>query len=126
VGSSNRTQENLFNAVLEAQSTAFNVLKEGTTIRTISKVVREVFKKRGYAKYFPSLIGHFIGLQIEEEPMIMPKNADIEFKPNTVVSLFQSSVFEPKAGGVRLEDMALVTKTKSEVLTHYPREFIKV
>ncbi|UCE16363.1 MAG: aminopeptidase P family protein [Candidatus Bathyarchaeota archaeon] len=126
VGSSNRIQEDLFNAVLEAQSTAFNVLKEGTTIRTISEVVREVFKKRGYAKYFPSLIGHFIGLQIEEEPMIMPKNADIEFKPNTVVSLFQSSVFEPKAGGVRLEDMALVTKTKSEVLTHYPREFIKI
>jgi Xaa-Pro aminopeptidase len=58
--------------------------------------------------------------------MIMPKNADIEFKPNTVVSLFQSSVFMPSVGGVRMEDLALVTKTKSEVLTRYPREFIKV
>ncbi len=126
VGTSNQTQEKLFKAVLEAQSAAFSELKEGTTIGTVNKVVRGVFQKTGYAKYFPYLLGHFIGLQLEEGPMIMPKNADIKFKSNTVVSLFQSSVFMPSAGGVRMEDMALVTKTKSEVLTSYPREFIKV
>jgi len=58
--------------------------------------------------------------------MIMPKNADIEFKSNTVVSLFQISVFMPSVRGIQIEDLALVTKTKSEVLTRYPREFIKV
>jgi len=126
VGTSNQTQEDLFKAVLEAQSAAFSVLKEGTTIGTVNKVVLGVFQKSGYAKYFPYLLGHFIGLQVEEKPMIMPKNADVRFKSNTVVSLFQSSVFMPRVGGVRMEDMALVTKTKSEVLTHYPREFIKV
>jgi len=126
VGASNQTQEDLFKAVLEAQSAAFSILKEGTTIGTVNKVVLGVFQKTGYAKYFPYLLGHFIGLQVEEKPMIMPKNADVKFKSNTVVSLFQSSVFMPSAGGVRMEDMALVTKTKSEVLTHYPREFIKV
>jgi len=126
VGASNQTQEDLFKAVLEAQSAAFSQLKEGTTIGTVNKVVRGIFQKTGYAKYFPYLLGHFIGLQVEEGPMIMPKNAEIEFKSNTVVSLFQSSVFMPSAGGVRMEDLALVTKTKSEILTRYPREFIKV
>jgi Xaa-Pro dipeptidase len=126
VGTPSQTQEDLFKAVLEAQSAAFRALKEGTTIGTVNKVVLGVFQKTGYAKYFPYLLGHFIGLQLEEGPMIMPKNADIKFKSNTVVSLFQSSVFMPSAGGVRMEDMALVTKTKSEVLTHYPKEFIKV
>jgi len=126
VGTPKQTQEDLFEAVLEAQSAAFSVLKEGTTIGTVNKVVRGIFQKTGYAKYFPYLLGHSIGLQLEEEPMIMPKNADIKFKSNTVVSLFQSSVFMPRAGGVRMEDMALVTKTKSEVLTHYPRELIKI
>ena len=126
VGASNQTQEDLFKAVLEAQSAAFSQHKEGTTIGTVNKVVRGIFQKTGYAKYFPYLLGHFIGLQVEEGPMIMPKNAEIEFKSNTVVSLFQSSVFMPSAGGVRMEDLALVTKTKSEILTRYPREFIKV
>jgi len=126
VGTPNQTQEDLFKAVLEAQSSAFSVLKEGTTIGTVNKVVLGVFQKTGYAKYFPYLLGHFIGLQVEEEPMIMPKNADVKFKSNTVVSLFQSSVFMPSAGGVRMEDMALITKTKSEILTRYPRKFIKV
>jgi len=126
VGASNQTQEDLVKAVLEAQSAAFSELKEGTTIGMVNKVVRGIFQKAGYAKYFPYLLGHFIGLQVEEEPMIMPKNADIEFKSNTVVSLFQSSVFMPSVGGVRMEDLALVTKTKSEVLTRYPREFIRV
>jgi Xaa-Pro dipeptidase len=126
VGTSNQTQEDLFKAVLEAQSAAFSELKEGTTIGTVNKVVRGIFQKTGYAKYFPYLLGHFIGLQVEEEPMIMPKNAEIEFKSNTVVSLFQSSVFMTSTGGIRMEDLALVTKTKSEILTRYPREFIKV
>jgi Xaa-Pro aminopeptidase len=116
----------LFKAVLEAQSSAFSVLKEDTKIGKVNKIVLEIFQKTGYAKYFPNLLGHFIGLQLEEGPMIMPKNADIKFKSNTVVSLFQSSVFMPSAGGVRMEDMALITKTKSEILTRYPREFIKV
>ena len=125
VGTPNQTQEDLFKAVLEAQSAAFSVLKEGTTIGTINKTVRRVLQKTGYEKQFPYLLGHFIGLQLEEEPMIMSRNADIEFKSNNVVSLFQSSVFVPRAGGIRIEDTALVTKTKSEVLTHYPREFIR-
>jgi Xaa-Pro dipeptidase len=126
VGTSKQSQEELFKTVLEAQSAAFNILKEGITIGMVNKVVHRIFQKGGYAKYFPPLLGHSIGLQLEEEPFIMPKNANIEFKSNTVVSLFQSSVFMPSAGGIRIEDMALVTKTKSEVLTRYPREFIKV
>ncbi len=126
VGTPNQTQEDVFKAVLEAQSSAFSVLKEGTKIKKVSQIVREIFQKTGYTKYFPNLLGHFIGLQVEEGPMIMPKNADVTFKPNTVVSLFQSSVFVPSAGGVRMEDMALITKTKSEILTRYPREFIRV
>ncbi len=126
VGTPNQTQEDLYKAVLEAQSSAFSALKQGTTIGKVSTIVREIFQKTGYAKYFPNLLGHFIGLQLEEGPMIMPKNADMAFKANTVVSLFQSAVFMPSAGGVRMEDMALITKTESEILTRYPREFIKI
>ncbi|UCH70077.1 MAG: aminopeptidase P family protein [Candidatus Bathyarchaeota archaeon] len=125
VGASKQTQEDLFKAVLEAQTAAFSALKEDITIGTVNKIVRKLLQRSNYEKYFPYLLGHFIGLQLEEEPMIMPKNGNIEFKSNTVASLFQSSVFVPEAGGVRIEDTALVTKTKSEILTNYRREFIK-
>jgi len=125
VGAPKQTQEDLFKAVLEAQTAAFSALKEGITIGTVNKIVRKILQRSNYEKYFPYLLGHFIGLQLEEEPMIMPKNGNIEFKSNTVASLFQSSVFVPEAGGVRIEDTALVTKTKSEILTNYRREFIK-
>jgi len=53
---SNQTQEDLFEVVLEAQSAAFSELIEGTTTRMINKVVRGIFQKTGYAKYFPYLL----------------------------------------------------------------------
>jgi len=64
-------------------------------------------------------------LDVEDLPKIAP-GWEISLSPNVPVALFQGPISLPKVGGVRLEDIALVTKAKPEMLTKYPRKLVEI
>jgi Xaa-Pro aminopeptidase len=125
VGKSNENQEGLFAAVKEAQSAALEVLKDQVNGKLVDRAARDVLAARGYEKFFPSLCGHTIGLRTEDG-LFIREQLDVELKKDMVIALFQSQVGVPKTGGIRLEDMALITENGSEILTKYPRVFLKL
>ncbi|NLP44769.1 MAG: M24 family metallopeptidase, partial [Peptococcaceae bacterium] len=72
--------------------------------------------------YFGHGLGHSLGLEIHEEPRLNTKEEKI-IEPGMVITV-EPGIYIPNWGGVRIEDVVLVTKNGVEVLTQSPKQFI--
>ena len=69
-------------------------------------------------RVMPHTLGHGIGLEIHEFPRVSSKQDEkAVFKPGMIVTL-EPGLYDPKLGGVRLENDVLITKDGNEVITH--------
>ncbi|MCL2740288.1 MAG: M24 family metallopeptidase, partial [Oscillospiraceae bacterium] len=69
---------------------------------------REVIKNAGYGDEFVHSLGHGVGLDIHEEPRIS-KNSDYTLEEGMVITI-EPGIYIEGLGGIRIEDMVLVTK----------------
>jgi Xaa-Pro aminopeptidase len=115
----------MYEAVLEAQTEAIRLVKPGAAARDIHQRCIDVFLDKGYHygdKGFIHATGHGLGLQVHEGPTINSSSADI-LLPGNVITI-EPGLYYPDIGGVRIEDMVLVTESGHEVLTDYPKRFV--
>jgi Xaa-Pro aminopeptidase len=113
-----------YEAVLEAQRVAVAAVGPGRRAEEIDLAARKLLKKHGLAKYFTHSTGHGVGLEIHEAPRVARGSKDI-LEPGMVITI-EPGVYVPGEGGVRIEDMVLVTEKGSEVLTPTPKELIVI
>ncbi|HEY6016443.1 MAG TPA: M24 family metallopeptidase, partial [Gaiellaceae bacterium] len=116
--------------VKEALDRTTAALRPGVGGRELFDVSCEVFEEAGYKTqrtktpgeplmdgYFHSL-GHGVGLEVHEEPG-MGLTSSKELVAGDVVTL-EPGLYRRDTGGVRLEDLVLVTADGAENLTRYP------
>ena len=114
--------KNIYNIVYEAQQRAFEKIKPGVPIVDIDKAARGYIIAKGYGKNFGHGLGHGVGRNVHELPGIpnftkARKNAKpAVLKPGMVFTIEPGIYIEGK-GGIRIEDMVLVTKTGCEIMT---------
>ena len=104
----------IYKIVFEAQRRAINKIKPGIKISSIDKAAREYIEKKGYGKFFGHAVGHGVGMEVHEKPHVSMRN-DKELMPGMVFTV-EPAIYLPKWGGVRIEDMAIVTEKGCEVL----------
>ncbi len=100
--------QEIFDAVQQAQQAAVAVLKHGTPAKDVDSAARKVLDSFGLNNYFTHGLGHGIGLDVHEAPQIR-QNSEAILEAGMIVTL-EPAVYIPGWGGVRLEDMFLITK----------------
>lgn len=115
-------QRRLYEVVHEAQKAALSQIKAGVIGRDLQAFVQERFDEAGFGAYFGHGLGHSVGLEVHEEPRfsrlsrdVIPANACITVEPGLYV---------PGLGGVRIEDLVVVTETSIRNLTLSPKELL--
>lgn len=115
LGKANQRQRDIYKIVLEAQLAALSVLKPGMPCRDVDAVAREVIRKAGYGEFFGHGLGHGVGLEIHEGPRLNPASAVI-LQENMVVTV-EPGIYVPGFGGVRIEDLVVITRDGHKNLT---------
>ena len=92
--------------------------------RDADAAARDVIAAAGWGEQFGHGLGHGIGLEVHEAPAIRPESTDT-LEPGNVASC-EPGIYIPGVGGVRIEDMVLVTDGGSERLTQAPKELTTV
>jgi Xaa-Pro aminopeptidase len=100
--------------VRSALQQAVEAARPGMLASALDAQVRQAVRAAGYEPY-PHHTGHGMGASYHEEPRIVPYNA-LALEPGMVVAL-EPGVYLPGVGGIRLEDVVLITPGGNEVLT---------
>ena len=121
IGSDGAKEREVYDVVLGAQRRAIDAVKPGVSVQEVDKAARDYISDRGYGEYFTHGTGHGVGLDIHEPPRISPLGEEV--LDEGMVITVEPGIYIPGWGGVRIEDMVLVTKTASCVLTTIPKSF---
>jgi Xaa-Pro aminopeptidase len=124
VGKASARTHKWYQAVLDAQQAAICALKAGVTCGAVDAAARNLLQRQGLGRYFVHSTGHGIGLEIHEGPRIA-RDQKTRLEAGNVVTI-EPGVYVEGAGGIRIEDDALVTPRGAEILTTAARELIEL
>jgi Xaa-Pro aminopeptidase len=110
----------VYNTVLKAQLDAEKALRAGLTGQAVDAVAREVIGAAGFAEYFGHGLGHSVGLAIHEDPRLSQTYTGV-LAAGTFITV-EPGIYLPGWGGVRIEDIALITDTGCEIISSAPKE----
>ena len=96
----------IYNLVLDAHILALNAVAPGKVCRDIDAVARN-YLDRFYPGRFGHSTGHGVGLNVHEGPRVSTKGETI-LVPGHVITI-EPGLYIPGLGGVRIEDMAIIT-----------------
>jgi Xaa-Pro aminopeptidase len=119
-GKARRTYE----AVREAQASAIQSVRAGVSVSEVDEAARNILKKKNLATHFTHSTGHGVGLEIHEAPRIAAGQTDI-LQAGMVITI-EPGVYIAGSGGVRIEDMVVVTERGCEVLAPASKELITI
>ena len=110
----------IYDIVLRAQELAEAEIAPGMSGKAAHEIAAGVIGEAGYADKFGHGLGHGVGLAIHELPNLSPLS-DHTLQPGHVFSV-EPGIYLPEWGGVRIEDMAVLTEAGVKVLTHTSKD----
>ena len=122
VGQPTGDERRMYDAVRDAQQTAIDRVRPGVSVGQVDQAARKVLTARGLGKYFTHSTGHGVGLEIHEAPRLARGLPEL-LRSGMVVTI-EPGVYLAGIGGVRIEDMVLVTERGCEVLTPTGKEMV--
>lgn len=124
VGRASQVHRRMYQAVREAQLASIEAVRPGVEAGKVDAAGRTLLKKAGYGDYFTHSTGHGVGIEVHERPRLA-KGQTQKLVPGMVITI-EPGIYLPAEGGVRIEDMVLVTESGHEVLTPTTKDLIEL
>ncbi|MDS0284186.1 Xaa-Pro peptidase family protein [Haloarcula onubensis] len=130
VGEPSETVREWYDLTERAKRAAFDALEPGATGEAVHDAVCDVYEDAGLPTLrsddraetgFIHSTGHGVGLDVHELPRLSPGGGELE--PGHVVTI-EPGLYDPEVGGVRIEDIAVVTEDGYENLTEYDERLV--
>ncbi len=121
LGQADERQRRVHGVVLEALQASLAMIRAGVACRDVDARARAVIAAAGFGDAFGHSLGHGVGLDVHEGPRLSPQE-DAALEPGMVLTV-EPGIYLPGWGGVRVEDLVVVTEDGCRVLTRAPREF---
>jgi len=120
-GEPSKKQKKVYSDVLRAMEFALVKISKGEKrAKVIDASARGFLNKKYGPKKFPHGLGHGVGTVIHEWPNFKPKSEDV--LPVGCVMTIEPGLYIKGFGGVRIEDMVLITKNGYQNLTNVPKD----
>jgi len=117
-------QREVYALVAEAQAAGRAALTPGADVADVDAAARRVVVDAGRGEQFLHPLGHGVGLQIHEAPLLGATGSG-RLAAGMAITV-EPGVYLEGRGGVRIEDTLVVTDAAPEVLTRFPKELAEV
>jgi len=120
IGEPTQLQTELYEVVLDAQKAGVTAVETGLSTAELDGVCRTAIAAAGYGEWFTHGTGHGVGLLIHEDPFVN-RTGDLKLQVGDVVTV-EPGVYREGFGGIRVEDLMVVTESGCRVLTASPKD----
>lgn len=115
IGAMQKRFAEIYTIVRQAQKNAIEAIRDGAKISDVDYAARGHIQSMGFGDHFTHSLGHGVGMQIHESPTLSNRS-DACLKKGMVVTV-EPAIYIKDFGGIRIEDMVLVTNKGCEILT---------
>ena len=130
VGKPSAEKQHIFDCIMSGQTAALEKVKPGATPTEIFEADVAAVRKAGITEYKRHHVGHGIGLEMYEIPLLSPSakgdihklgRGEFVLEANMIVNV-ETPYYHIGIGGIQIEDTLVITENGFEFITHAPRD----
>jgi Xaa-Pro aminopeptidase len=114
----------IYGLVAQAQLDGLAAVRAGESGVDVDAASRTAIVAAGMAEYYGHGLGHGLGMEVHEAPVLRPESPDV-LAPRNLVTI-EPGLYLPDVGGCRIEDLVVVTETGCEILTSFTKDMLTV
>jgi Xaa-Pro aminopeptidase len=111
----------IYDVVLAANRAGIAAFAPGVSGPTVDKAARDVIERAGYGDQYPHGLSHGVGIEVHELPVSQGANAVAAYEPGMVCTA-EPGIYLPGLGGIRIEDLLMITDEGHELLSRFPKD----
>jgi len=113
-----------YDVCLEAQLKGVEAARAGQEGKETDAAARDIITEAGFGDNFGHGLGHGVGIDVHEAPRLAPTSTDALVAKNVVT--IEPGIYLEGTGGIRIEDLVVITDGEPEVLSSFPKELVTV
>ena len=124
IGKASEKQKEIYSLVLKAQEAVLKRIRPGMTGKETDAIARDMIREGGYGDCFGHGLGHSVGLKIHEDPNCNMRDTRV-LRAGMLMTV-EPGIYVKDFGGVRIEDMVVITEDGCENLAHSEKKLLEL